>query len=266
VLPTGILPQASTPLQSITRQSSRLATLPLSRGLPPPQRYPSVESHALPGIPPPGSSCVLALTLRLDAFLPRQTPRSVSTGRAHGVRPTELDLTGIAAPLGVASPRAIGGFVCRQEPVQDGIATGSISSGSGLPRALRRVSQPPAGAAFAERQCPGSSVVRLAGRRRRISRRRPRFRGLILRPVGTSATGFPRRNRRPGSPGIPPPWGFPHPVPRGTEPGSFLLSKEISSGRPVVHGGIARPPPNETRGRRCPGREESPNSTGQCAG
>lgn len=124
VLPIGILPQASTPLQSFTQQSSRLATLPLSRGFPPPQRYPSVESHALPGIPPPGSSCVLALTLRLDAFLPRQTPRSVSTGRAHGVRPTELDLTGIAPPLGVASPLAIGGSVCRQEPVRDGFATG----------------------------------------------------------------------------------------------------------------------------------------------
>lgn len=95
-LPIGTLPQASTPLQSLTQPSSRLATLPLSRGFSPPQRYPSVESHTLPGIPNPGSRCVLALPLRLDAFLPRQTPRSISTGRAHGVRPTELDLTGIA--------------------------------------------------------------------------------------------------------------------------------------------------------------------------
>jgi hypothetical protein len=30
-------------------------------------------------------------------LLPRQPPRCFSTGRAHGVRPTELDLTGIAS-------------------------------------------------------------------------------------------------------------------------------------------------------------------------
>jgi len=95
-LPIGTLPQASTPLQSLIRQSWRPATLPLSRGFSPPQRYPYVESHTLPGLPPPGSRCVLALPLRLDAFLPRRTPRSVSTGRAHGVRPSELYLTGIA--------------------------------------------------------------------------------------------------------------------------------------------------------------------------
>jgi len=44
----------------------------------------------------------------LDAFLPTRSPRCLSTGCAHGVRPSEHDLTEIVPPLGVPSPPAIG--------------------------------------------------------------------------------------------------------------------------------------------------------------
>lgn len=58
------------------------------------------------------SCCVLALTMCLDALLPRQSPRCLSTGRAHGVHPSELDLTEIATPLGAPSPLAISSRLC----------------------------------------------------------------------------------------------------------------------------------------------------------
>jgi len=41
----------------------------------------------------------------------------------------------------------------------------------------------------------------------------PRFRGFVPLPVGIASDGFPRFGMRPGSPGFPPPWGLPRPLP-----------------------------------------------------
>jgi len=62
-----------------------------------------------PGLCLPGSRCALALTMCLDALLPRRTPWCpFNQARSRG-DPSELDLTEIAAPLGAASPPAISG-------------------------------------------------------------------------------------------------------------------------------------------------------------
>jgi len=58
-----------------------------------------------PGLCLPGSSCVLALTMRLDALLPG--PVSLvffQPGALTGFHPSEHDLTEIAAPLGAKPP------------------------------------------------------------------------------------------------------------------------------------------------------------------
>jgi len=65
-----------------------------------PTAQPNRQEPPPPGIPPPGSCCVPALPACPDALLPRRSPRYVSTGRAHGVHPSELDLAEIATPLG----------------------------------------------------------------------------------------------------------------------------------------------------------------------
>jgi hypothetical protein len=61
-----------------------------------------------PGLCLPGSRCALALTMCLDALLPRRTPWCpFNQARSRGV-PSELYLTEIATPLGGTSPLAIG--------------------------------------------------------------------------------------------------------------------------------------------------------------
>jgi len=123
-----------------------------------------------------------------------------------------------------------------KSPDEPGLPPVHISSGNGLPRTLRRASQPPVGAAFLpSRQCPGSTMVRLQHPRRGFIPRRPRFRGFILQPVGTSATGFLWCDRRPGSPGIPPPWGFPHPVPRVNRTELHPPFEGLGTVRPNIH-------------------------------
>jgi hypothetical protein len=96
------LPQASAPLQSLTR-GFRRSTPSFDGRLP--LRSPEVSSPTapsfrqeppLPGIPTPGSRCVLAVPARFDALLPRRSPRCVSTGRALGVLPSELLRTQVA--------------------------------------------------------------------------------------------------------------------------------------------------------------------------
>jgi len=53
-----------------------------------------------PGHSKPGSCCVLPLTMRFDALLPKRPPRCLSTGYVHGVHfPSELDLTEIIRSL-----------------------------------------------------------------------------------------------------------------------------------------------------------------------
>ena len=90
------LPSADlTPLQSLTRVSVRRRTGDLApSGFLPPTAQPSRPSHH-PRASTPGSCCVPAVPACLDALLPKRPPRCVSTGRAHGVLPTELDLAEI---------------------------------------------------------------------------------------------------------------------------------------------------------------------------
>jgi hypothetical protein len=91
------LPRTSAPLQSVTRwtvapSSDASGSLEVS----PPTAQPKRDEPPLPELPPPGQSCVLAVPAGLDALLPSRSPRCVSTGRALGVLPSELDLAGIA--------------------------------------------------------------------------------------------------------------------------------------------------------------------------
>jgi len=62
-----------------------------------PSAQPGHPEPPFPGLPHPGSRCVLAVPARLDALLPERPPRCISTGRALGVLPSELHLAAVAS-------------------------------------------------------------------------------------------------------------------------------------------------------------------------
>jgi hypothetical protein len=84
---------------NMTRQHSHEVSCPHSATHPP--------RFTAPGLCLPGSCCVLALTVCLDAFPPRRTPWCpFNQARSRGI-PSELYLAEIAPPLGGTSPLAI---------------------------------------------------------------------------------------------------------------------------------------------------------------
>jgi len=91
------LPRPFAPLRSMTRTpvTPSSSVLRLSRGLFP---HGATQSRraTIPGVASSGSCCVPAVPAGLDALLPSRSPRSVSSGRALGVLPSELDLAWIA--------------------------------------------------------------------------------------------------------------------------------------------------------------------------
>jgi hypothetical protein len=101
--PDALSPSGLAPLQSLTR-APRTAVHALTRFVAP-SAQPSRRDPPLPSFRLPGSRCVLALTMRLDALLPRRPPWCLSTRRAHGVcLPSELDLAEVASTSRCPSP------------------------------------------------------------------------------------------------------------------------------------------------------------------
>jgi hypothetical protein len=133
----------------------------------------------------PGSRCALTLTMRLGALLPRRSPWCVSTRRAHGVRPSELDLTETAVTSRCSLPScdspcrdlasccgrcersedrrgfASGVDLCRLRPPWRGLAAcrrpGSLGFPLGFPLPLRPVSKALRHPLEATTQLPSSS-------------------------------------------------------------------------------------------------------------
>jgi hypothetical protein len=100
-------PSGLAPLQSMTRVAAHRRAR--SHEVSGPQTQPSRRDPPLPGFHLPGSRCALTLTMRLGALLPQQPPWCLSTRCAHGIIPSELDLTAVAAHLSApAVPLAIG--------------------------------------------------------------------------------------------------------------------------------------------------------------
>ena len=155
-----------------------------------------------PGVASPGSCCVLAVLAGLDALLPSRSPRCVSTGRALGVLPSELDLAGIAC----ASRRRF--------PSCDWRAASRYRSGNadrryhlpGSASVPRRLSASARGAGPRLTGAP-SAMTTVSGQRVRN--------GLAARVCSPCRLGFRLRvstvRRPPGSPGLRPPWGIPLP-------------------------------------------------------
>jgi hypothetical protein len=143
----------------------RVAHSALSRFVSP-STQPGRTEPPLPGIPPPGSRCALAVPARLDAFLPDRPPRCISTGRALGVLPSELDLAVIA----YASRRRIPS--CDRLPVP---ASAPPCGGYGLTRP----------------RCP--PLPFRSGSRARFRVSHTRVRRSRLSPRAASLQGFPPR-------------------------------------------------------------------------
>jgi hypothetical protein len=103
-LQTSRLPQAFTPLQSLTRRCPhRMNDAPLSRGFSPPQRHRSATSH-------PSRRCLLRVQLRpRRSSRPRRlAPAAISPvsppGALSGFLPPGLDPSEIGTPLDVRLP------------------------------------------------------------------------------------------------------------------------------------------------------------------
>jgi hypothetical protein len=186
-VPRGItrrvsLPQASAPLQSLTR-GFRRSTPSFDGRLP--LRSPEVSSPTapsfrqeppLPGIPTPGSRCVLAVPARFDALLPRRSPRCVSTGRALGVLPSELLRTQVACAFRRRFPSC--DWRTRRHPRIRIAPVPDVRRRDGLPSATTSLQ------------------------------------GFLPSVASIAVHGSPRWDPRSGSPGVSPPWGFPRPSSR----------------------------------------------------
>jgi len=109
LLRTSRLPQASTPLHSLTRRCPhRMNDAPLSRGSFPPQRNRSATSHHSRSLSSSGSRCALAVPAGLDALLPPRSPRCLHQARSRGSSLQGLLDRGSGRLSTSASPLAIG--------------------------------------------------------------------------------------------------------------------------------------------------------------
>jgi len=172
------LPQASSPLQSSTRRCPHLVGAPLSRGFVAPPAPPFRGEPPLPELPPPGHVASLP-------FLPAPTPSSrhdlpgvFQPGALSGFLPSEHDPAEIGRPSGFPSPPAIRCAVHRK-PCDRG------------------------------RRNAGMQACARRGRSRPLSRPGRRFRGSIPPQDWGARVRISPWTRRPGSPGLLPPWGFP---------------------------------------------------------
>jgi hypothetical protein len=155
-----------------------------------------------PGVASSGSRCALAVPAGLDAFLPSRSPRCVSTGRALGVLPSELDLAGIACVSRRRFPSCDWLAASRyRSDVADRRyhLPGSASVPRRLSASARGAGSRITGAPFAMTTMSGLRVRNgLASRGFSPCRLGSRFRVSTVQ-------------RHPGSPGLHPPWGIPLP-------------------------------------------------------
>ena len=167
-----------------------------------------------PGVASSGSCCVLAVPAGFDALLPSEPPWLVSSRRARGVFPSELDTTRIAFPSRRSFPSC--DWRC------------GVTLPNGVDRSSERVSPGPypAPSPFGfSAWCGGRRVFPwgipcVPDRRRPVGDRRrvPDFGSGAASLQGVAplvALGCRVRisagSRHPGSPGLLPPWGLPLP-------------------------------------------------------
>jgi hypothetical protein len=170
--------------------------------------HPRSATHSprstIPGLCLPGSRCVLALTMCLDALLPRRAPWCpFNQVRSRGDSPSELDLTEIVT------------FSRCDIPSCDWLSLPrSVRHKAYCVRASPRLANPPGLALRTSRSWSLSDHRHLPRfrRMRHCCTQRLRFRGLIPLPVGVSTDRF-LGFLAPWLSWTLPPWGVPLPCP-----------------------------------------------------
>jgi len=170
----------------------------------PPQRYPPTEIHHSRAYLP-GSRCVHALTMCLDAFLPPSAPwclfnqvRSRDKRLQSLTKRRSLELLSPTSPLAISTPDTA--YSRRLSLLKVHLPEIGGSEDLLVGRARRLL---PLGSMMPKRATSAQGIAALRGLASGV---------FSLRRLETPPLDF-SFVRRPGSPGLHPPWGIPLPLP-----------------------------------------------------